>query len=150
VTAKSPEEQEEDAKVEALKMHREGVIWYLQRKLGEVTQIQSEMMEVRITREVEKSKSVLYKARGVLPTGDGDIYGAVSNGSHAGGQSRAALEESEKSKNKQDDFVLTEEQMQLFAQENQDMLKHYEDTLDQVRYGTNLTPCLSIVLANFE
>ena len=29
---------------------------------------------------------------------------------------------------------LTPEQLQLFAKENQDMLKHYEDTLDQVRY----------------
>ena len=29
---------------------------------------------------------------------------------------------------------LSPEQLQLFARENQDMLKHYEDTLDQVRY----------------
>ena len=28
---------------------------------------------------------------------------------------------------------LSQEQLQLFAQENQDMLRHYEDTLDQVR-----------------
>lgn len=28
---------------------------------------------------------------------------------------------------------LDPEQLQLFAQENQDMLKYYEDTLDQVR-----------------
>jgi syntaxin 18 len=29
---------------------------------------------------------------------------------------------------------LTQEQIQMFEKENQDMLKHYESTLDQVRY----------------
>jgi hypothetical protein len=33
---------------------------------------------------------------------------------------------------------LDPEQLQLFAQENQDMLKHYEESLDQVRYGYSL------------
>ena len=35
---------------------------------------------------------------------------------------------------------LSDEQMQLFAQENQDMMKHYQDTLDQVRYVLEIGP----------
>jgi hypothetical protein len=33
---------------------------------------------------------------------------------------------------------LSPEQLQMFEKENQDMLKHYESTLDQVRYVLRL------------
>jgi syntaxin 18 len=131
VTAKSPDEELEDAKSSAIKAHRESVIWYLQRALEECGRFQSSMMEIRITREIEKSKSVLYKARGTMPTLD-DYPG--SNGSHSvstdyRGKSAQPPGESSVSVEQQ----LDPEQLQLFAQENQDMLKYYEDTLDQVR-----------------
>lgn len=135
MTAKSPEEQEEDSRMEALSMHREGIIWYLKRKLAEATAIQGEMMEIRITREVEKSKSVLYKSRPMATLVDGDLRGvnqASMRGERSyGGAQAAVLQDMDQTGESQ--VTLTEEQMQLFAQENQDMLKHYEDTLDQVR-----------------
>ncbi|KAF2877426.1 snare protein syntaxin-like protein 18/UFE1 [Massariosphaeria phaeospora] len=110
ITAKSPEEEIGEAKANALKAHRESIIWYLQMQLDECGRFHGSMMEIRLTREVEKSKSVLYKARGTMPAAD----------------------------NYKSDSVVAEEQLdpeqlQLFAQENQDMLKHYEDHLDQVR-----------------
>ncbi|EKG17180.1 SNARE-complex protein Syntaxin-18 [Macrophomina phaseolina MS6] len=127
ITAKSPEEELEEAKQNTIKIHRDGVIWFLNRKLEETGAFQASMMEIRLEREREKSKSVLYKTRGVTmppmddPSGD---YGAGS------GSRAAALDDSS---GKQVEQQLSEAQLQLFAEENQDMLKHYEDTLDKVR-----------------
>ena len=68
--------------------------------------------------------------------GVGGEYGGGGGGANAGGRgyggkAAAAMEEEDK---RQIEQQLTPEQLQLFAKENQDMLKHYEDTLDQVRY----------------
>ncbi|KAF2637482.1 syntaxin [Massarina eburnea CBS 473.64] len=135
ITAKSPEEAADEAKANTLKAHRESIIWSLQRALEECGRFQSSMMEIRLTREVEKSKSVLYKARGAMPvsgeySGTNDASYSYSKeatdyrgkGSHAEEADPGALEN-----------TLDAEQLQLFAQENQDLLKHYEDHLDQVR-----------------
>lgn len=132
ITAKSPEELLEEAKANTVKVHRESIIWYLQRQLEECGRFQSSMMEVRLAREVEKSKSILYNARITMP-GAGEYIGAnggldAANGYR--GKSTAQQDEESKAVEQQ----LDPEQLQLFAQENQDMLKHYEDTLDQVRY----------------
>lgn len=96
-------------------------------------------MERRLEREVERGRSVLYKVRGSSGGGDGlDMSGGGGEGpdgrmrdeksAYRGGggvnedESRREIEQS-----------LSPEQLQLFARENQDMLKQYEDTLDQVR-----------------
>ncbi|KAF9636927.1 putative snare protein syntaxin 18 ufe1 protein [Lasiodiplodia theobromae] len=124
ITAKSPEEELEEAKQNTIKIHRDGVIWFLSRKLEEVSGFQASMMEIRLEREREKSKSVLYKARGMqMPTID-DPTGGYSGGKGASMDEKAG---------QQVEQQLSEEQLQLFAEENQDMLKHYEDTLDKVR-----------------
>lgn len=135
ITAKSIEEEEIEARQKMLSAHREGVIWFLQRRLQEAGTLQGSMMETRIQREVEKSKSVLYKSRGgSIPydktfAGD-DGYGKAATS--GGGDDRARQE-------------LSQEQLQLFAQENQDMLKHYEDTLDQVRLVVRVLPDVTIL-----
>jgi syntaxin 18 len=128
LTAKSPEELLEEARANTIKMHRESIIWYLQRQLEECGRYQSSMMEIRLMREVEKNKSILYKARGTLPTNDIEMEGGT--GAYRG-KSTAQQETESKALEEQ----LDPEQLQLFAQENQDMLRHYEDTLDQVRYA---------------
>ncbi|GAB7348197.1 hypothetical protein MBLNU459_g6201t1 [Dothideomycetes sp. NU459] len=123
ITAKSIEEEELEARQKMLSAHREGVIWFLQRRLQEAGTLQGSMMETRIQREVEKSKSVLYKSRG---GGGGIPYEKELGGDGSpDGYGRASDDRARQE--------LSQEQLQLFAQENQDMLKHYEDTLDQVR-----------------
>lgn len=132
VTARSPEEEIEEAKSNTVKAHRESIIWYLQRALEECGRFQSSMMEIRITREIEKSKSMLHKARGTMPAMDeypGTGSSGISASSDYRGKSTQLPEESSTSAEQQ----LDPEQLQLFAQENQDMLKYYEDSLDQVR-----------------
>ncbi|KAI9842806.1 MAG: hypothetical protein M1837_006909 [Sclerophora amabilis] len=138
---KSPEEQIEEARTNTIKIHRESVLWYLRRKLESCGDTQRTMMETRLMREVEKSKSALYKTQGMkaTPTGfqgaNGDFPGIMSGGpghrpSHSIGAQATHLDESEKTRI---ETQLSQDQLQLFAEENQDMLKHYEDTLDQVR-----------------
>jgi syntaxin 18 len=144
ITAKSVEEELEEAKANAIRAHRESIIWSLQNQLEECGRFQSSMMEIRLLREVEKSKSVLYKTRASgPPTND---YGGINGGHSAGG----LAEHREKTSYNQDESdgvieqQLDPEQLQLFAQENQDMLKQYEDQLDKVRYVSRpLSVCAS-------
>ena len=138
---KSPEQVLEEAELETLKLFRECVLWYLGRMLEEVGEVQREMLERRLERELEKGRSVLYKTRGTgewkedngntlnghAPEGETGGYG--SKRAYAGGQGAKVEDEGRREIEQQ----LSPEQLQLFAEENQDMLKQYEDTLDQVR-----------------
>ncbi|EMD85359.1 hypothetical protein COCC4DRAFT_179573 [Bipolaris maydis ATCC 48331] len=131
ITAKSPEEEIEEAKANTIKAHRESIIWSLQKQLEECGQFQSNMMEIRLTREVEKSKSVLHKTRITAPVmADYDPAkgGQGAEADYRGTASYSADEGSTVIENQ-----LDPEQLQLFAQENQDMLKQYEDQLDKIR-----------------
>ncbi|KAF2002232.1 snare protein syntaxin-like protein 18/UFE1 [Amniculicola lignicola CBS 123094] len=131
ITAKSPEEELAEAKANTIKVHRESIIWYLRKQLEECGRFQSSMMEIRITREVEKSKSVLYKARSTMPTQE--VHAAMNGGQSLAPEYRGDTSHQPDSGSQGVEQQLSPEQLQLFAEENQTMLKHYEDTLDQVR-----------------
>lgn len=101
-------------------------------------------MERRLEREVERGRSVLYKVSGGVGAGDGlDGIGiGMSGGAGVGPNERATDGKSayrgdgvlnEDESRREIEQSLSPEQLQLFARENQDMLKQYEDTLDQVR-----------------
>lgn len=139
----SLEEETAKAKANGIIRHRESVSWYLRRHLEECGEFQRSMMEIRLTREVEKSKSILYKTRGSTdlsgkaPPAEGDgpelhTSGVISSSLNTYKGSTAAL--ADETERKQIEEQLSPEQLQLFARENQDLLKHFEDTLDQVRY----------------
>jgi syntaxin 18 len=88
------------------------------------------MMEKRILREVEKNRSVLANARpGTMPEFGGFDDAPVPPLKYKGSSS-AHLE----TQALQPEEELSPEQIQMFEKQNQDMLKHYESTLDQVRY----------------
>jgi syntaxin 18 len=134
---KTPEELDEEAKSNTIKIHRESVIWFLRQRLESCGDLQRTMVETRLVRELEKSKSVLYNAKGAdvpartttdAATGKEPSYGSL--GSQTGADRGYLLDEEERKAIEQQ---LSPEQLQLFAKENSDMLKHYEDTLDQVR-----------------
>jgi syntaxin 18 len=130
ITAKSVEEEMEEAKANTIRAHRESIIWSLQNQLEECGSFQSSMMEIRLMREVEKSKSVLYKTRASLPaTTD---YSGMNGGDAGDYHGKTGYNQDES--NGIIEQQLDPEQLQLFAQENQDMLKQYEDQLDKVRY----------------
>ncbi|KAJ5347083.1 uncharacterized protein N7506_000336 [Penicillium brevicompactum] len=94
---------------------REAVLWYLRRGLEGAAGAQRRMVEKRIERVREKEKSVLYKGSG---SGAGPAPDA------------AVLSEADTA---QIEAQLSPEQLQLFAEENDTMLRHYEDTLGKVQ-----------------
>ena len=117
-------------------------MWFLRQRLQTVVTLQQGMMETRLTREMEKNRSVLAKTRPQgLPVSfedfpDGGMATSPqSNRKTSGGTWQeprgAALEEEDNQRRAGDD--LTDEQRQMFEQDNRDMLKHYQTTLDKVR-----------------
>lgn len=122
----SVEQEYEEGKLSTLKQHREGVMWFLKTRLEKASEMQRGQQEIRLQRQVEKGKSMLNRA---------PPQPAISNTSISGGSGRnvVLMEEEKKSIEEQ----LTTEQLQLFEKENGELMKHYEDALDQVRYFEN-------------
>ena len=148
--AKTREHLVAEAAARQVGAHRESVIWYLRTRLQETARTQQRMMETRLTREMEKNRSVLAKARTpatALAHGNGTVIppGSHSNKFDGGGgvgvgSGLLPPEESERRRRPLGDDDLTEDQKQMFEKGNQDMLKHYESTLDKVRYVLNQPP----------
>jgi hypothetical protein len=118
---------------------RENVLWFLRRNLEQVAEVQRGMVEKRIERIREKEKSVLYKSAipqeqiqrqrqeweqqpTVVAVGR-DQQRKYEKASTLSDQETATIESQ-----------LSAEQLQLFAEENDMMLRHYEDTLSKVQY----------------
>ncbi|KAI1801135.1 hypothetical protein F4811DRAFT_535717 [Daldinia bambusicola] len=131
--SKSPEHVEAEERVKTLSKHRDSVLWLLRHRLQECVKTQQDMMEIRLMREMEKSRSVLAKSR----------KQEISLGALASAQEAGSSEESKRRPSQAlppeetPAYIptgnLTAEQIQMFEKDNQDMLKHYESTLDQVR-----------------
>jgi syntaxin 18 len=130
--SKSYEQEQEESRANTISQHRESVLWYLRQNLQECGSLQASMMEKRILREVEKSKSVLAKSRtrAMSDAGGFEGFDTPSSMSNSYSAPMTAHMESSGSNFEQN---LTDEQFQMFEKENQDMLKHYESTLDQVK-----------------
>ncbi|KAG0652885.1 Syntaxin-18 [Hyphodiscus hymeniophilus] len=124
---KSFEQEQEEAKALAISTHRESVLWYLRRKLQECGSIQASMMEKRIRREMEKNRSVLEKSE----WGPVHEYGGYDNAPGPSIYKSTAPVHMEAPQFVPED-ELTPEQIQVFEKQNQDMLKQYESTLNQV------------------
>jgi len=134
VTAKSTEEAAEEAGRREVAASRESVIYFLQRRLEEASRVQSEMMEVRLMREVERSKSVLYKSRmaDAIPYATDDEDAADATRTRKGRMANtydAAWAEAGDDRTASE---LSVEQQQLFAQENADLLRQYNSQLEQI------------------
>ncbi|OQE32104.1 hypothetical protein PENSTE_c001G05707, partial [Penicillium steckii] len=152
VGGKSEEQVDAEEREKTISSVREGVLWFLRRGLDFVVDVQRGMVEKRIERVREKEKSVLYKAMkggGVPSSTSGFGSGSGSSLKDQGGSSRdtrgyndqngvgssiqapsaAVLSEAD---SREIEGQLSAEQLQLFAEENDSMLKHYEDTLGKV------------------
>ncbi|KAI3330828.1 hypothetical protein F4824DRAFT_325522 [Ustulina deusta] len=133
--SKSPEHAAAEGRARTISIHRDSVLWLLRHRLQECVKTQQDMMEIRLTREMEKNRSVLAKARGQAAASVHNARSLVetpdSPAEWRRGSSQALPPEEASSYNATDE--LTAEQIQMFERDNQDMLKHYESTLDQVR-----------------
>ncbi|EER39966.1 syntaxin [Histoplasma capsulatum H143] len=120
-----------------LKTIRENVLWWLRGRLEGVAEVQRGMVEKRIERIKEKEKSVLHRMSSVPGVGAGG-FGPGSDGGGLSMRDRPTasdilpdvIDEKEKA---EIESKLSPEQLQLFAQENDGLLKHYEDTLGKVK-----------------
>ncbi|KAI5861586.1 hypothetical protein GGS23DRAFT_140516 [Durotheca rogersii] len=133
---KSPAHVAAEERASALSTHRDSILWLLRHRLQGCVKTQQDMMERRLTREMEKTRSVLAKSQ----RQGGPPLGALGNAQEAGGAAEPRRRPSQTAPPPDETPPyapaggdLTAEQIQMFERDNQDMLKHYESTLDQVR-----------------
>jgi hypothetical protein len=124
-----------EAAARQLGAHRESVIWFLRTRLQETARTQQRMMETRLTREMEKNRSVLAKTRSTAMANGTHGFANASAGkpSMAMAPSGTGLPVEEEERRRPGADNLTDDQKQMFEKGNQDMLKHLESTLDKVR-----------------
>lgn len=91
--------------------------------------VQRGLVEKRIERVREKEKSVLYKSSQPVSSTP-SVSTSMSPAATAAAAAAADISESEMAAIEAE---LSPEQLQLFAQENDSMMKHYEDTLVKVQ-----------------
>lgn len=146
VTAKSSEEEAEEAKRNSLAAFRAAVVMFLEQRLGEAGRVQAEMMEVRIRREVERSKSALYKSRGGKSIPYASDEGAPPGAAALAGSTSARQQQHQQQQqsglpdqsnsggpdSNPDTAELTRDQLQLFESENADLLQYYEGQMEQI------------------
>ncbi|OLN81195.1 Syntaxin ufe1 [Colletotrichum chlorophyti] len=132
-SGKTAEHLAAEAAARDVGLHRDGVLWSLKQGLQLCGRTQQDMMEARLTREMEKNRSVLAKAGGGSAMPElGNFYESMGKKTAAKGATASGLppDEGASYDPRQD---LTEEQIQMFEKGNQDMLQHYNSTLDKVR-----------------
>ncbi|KAJ5233017.1 SNARE protein (Ufe1) [Penicillium chermesinum] len=140
-TGKSEEQISAEETSRTIRTVREAILWFLRRGLEGAASAQRSMVEKRIERIREKEKSVLYKAAGTAGSaaqGSGSVpteHRAPSGhpqwtSPDLSTPDAAVLSEADSA---QIESQLSAEQLQLFAEENDTMLRHYEDTLGKVQ-----------------
>lgn len=101
--------------------HRDGVLWYLRKQLESCLRTQQDMMEARLSREWELSRSMLSQAGPSKAD-----FAEFKPTSHS------AMDDSDKGSSAVDQG-LSAEQIQMFEEGNQDMMTHFDSALDKVR-----------------
>ncbi|KXH68326.1 SNARE-complex protein Syntaxin-18 [Colletotrichum salicis] len=137
---KTAEHAAAEARARTIEQHRDEVIQSLRLGLQRCGRTQQDMMEVRLTREMEKNRSVLAKAGGggAMPE-LGGFYESIAKSAAANkgtaGKAGGGLPPGDEGASSSYDprEGLTDEQIQMFEKGNQDMLQHYNSTLDKVR-----------------
>jgi len=111
--------EREEAGMRVVTLHREGVVWFLKNRLEKASEEQRERQEIRLQRQIERGKSLLHKT----PVSVGAVPPA----------SRSVVLQEEEEETRRAVEGLSPDQLRIFEKENEGMLKHYEDTLEQVR-----------------
>ncbi|RDA96236.1 hypothetical protein CP533_1745 [Ophiocordyceps camponoti-saundersi (nom. inval.)] len=111
--AKSAEHAAAEARARHTDVHRDGVLWFLRQRLELCCRTQQDMMETRLTREMEKS-------RVFMPPPVADLYKSTEAAPHT-------------TASREPQPGLTQEQIQMFEEDNHEMMEHYESKLDKVR-----------------
>ena len=124
---KSEEQVDEEGRARTVKNFREGVLWYLTNQFSQAAIRRQQMVQIRLEREQEKERSVLYKAKTAMIDLENG-RGSQGNMDMRGRSTHNPSLENESSVEAQ----LSPQQLQLFEQENSTLLNHYNDTLKKV------------------
>ncbi|KAG5935297.1 hypothetical protein E4U59_005691 [Claviceps monticola] len=135
---KTAEHAAAEAQSQQTGMCRDGILWFLRQRLEHCCRTQQDMMESRLSREMEKTRGML-----VPPAGDFAEFQPTSEKAWMASTSMGASDDNSNDISNDNSINnngitpftegLTQEQVQMFEQDNQDMVKHYESTLDKVR-----------------
>ncbi|EAW18561.1 putative SNARE protein (Ufe1) [Aspergillus fischeri NRRL 181] len=131
---KSPEQIHDEERARTLRTVRESILWFLRRGLERAAEAQRDMVEKRIERVREKEKSVLYKseAGGARPV-PASVPVSVSGPGPATADPHLRGSTLSETETAAIEAELSPEQLQLFAEENDLMLRQYEDALSKVQ-----------------
>jgi len=140
---KTDEHEAAESRARDIGIHRDGILWFLRKRLELCCATQQSMMEARLTREMERNRSVLANASIPLPG-----YTAPQEKAAVKASSSSSDFTSPQYESFAPDSSLTEEQVQMFEKGNQDMMTHYQMTLDKVRCVSSTTPKPKITVYN--
>ena len=133
VGGKTPEHLAAEVQAQEIKIHRDGVVWYLRQQLQLCGQTQKSMMEARLTREVEMNRNLASRAPNMSNFAEFAPVKSSKDSFTAQGESTSANE------------GLSEEQLQMFEEGNQDMMNYFESMNEKVQYVSRLF-CLGSIL----
>ncbi|KAL4729501.1 hypothetical protein ACLX1H_003921 [Fusarium chlamydosporum] len=128
VSSKTQEHEEAEARARDVGIHRDSILWFLRQRLELCCRTQQDMMEARLTREMEKSRSMLSRA-GIA----GDFAEFPPSARRLSQTAPAGQIPTSDDDGQFPSQGLTDEQIQMFEEGNQDMMKHFESSLDKVR-----------------
>ncbi len=106
---------DEEARSDLLASHRSSMTWFLSKRLHAISKRHSDQQIARFSREEERRKAAHPSAATTGP--------------------RYAYDQDAPSDGVPLETLLSPEQLQLFESENEQMVKEFESTLDQVRYS---------------
>jgi syntaxin 18 len=125
---KSKDQVAEEGQEKAIATYREGVLWYLRNNLQDVASQQATMMETRIGRAIEASRSVLAQAS--TNVADLPDFGSYKPRDKPGKiYAPPYVDQSRKDAEQQ----MSPQQLQLLEKENREMVSHYQTTLNKVK-----------------
>ena len=131
ISSKTAEQLAAEARAQEITAHRDGVLWFLRQRLQLCGLTQKSMMEARLAREVELNRSLGSQAPSLADYAD---FGPTKTATTATTTTTTVddLDASRGEGYKQEE--LSAEQLQMFEEGNQDMMKYFESMNESVQY----------------
>ncbi|KAG2222536.1 hypothetical protein INT45_002667 [Circinella minor] len=103
-------------------LHRSSMTWLLNKRLSEVSELQRNQQEIRLTRELEKNENHLYKSSSSAVKVEEDPIYKFDQGDYQDDDEPAFQMDG-----------LSQDQMQMLEKENSTMVEELNNTLNEVR-----------------
>ncbi|KAI5463449.1 hypothetical protein BGZ63DRAFT_352686 [Mariannaea sp. PMI_226] len=128
VSSKTEEQITAEGKAQVKGFYRQGILIFLRHWLEACCRTQQHMIETRLARELSKNQSSLAKAEASILADLTDFNPSGPSTSHESSKHSPVSNEAHNIGD-----GLTEDQIQMFEEGNQDMIKHFEGDIVKVR-----------------